>query len=115
MVDLNGPKASGAISALDSSFADRIITVTGDVGEEATADLYVAAVMKKWGRLDISVQCAGINMKRAPLMDVPVEVLDQIWRINVRGGESGSHTRGRSVIQASEDSSIGTEDFLTEI
>ncbi|ORY21039.1 3-oxoacyl-ACP reductase [Naematelia encephala] len=85
MVDLNESTLSSAVSSLRSSFSDRIISITGDVSEEATADSYVAAVMKKWGRLDVSVQCAGINMKRAPVMEVSVEVLDRIWRVNVRG------------------------------
>ena len=87
MVDLNDSALSTAIASLPSSSGDRVISTTGDVSEEATADSYVSAVMQRWGRLDISVQCAGINMKRAPVMEVPVDVLDRIWRVNVRGGE----------------------------
>lgn len=91
LVDLNETTLSSAVSSLPKSFADRIVSIAGDVGEEATADSYVEAVIEKWGRLDISVQCAGINMKRAPMMEVPVDVLDRIWRVNVRGGKFRLH------------------------
>jgi 3-oxoacyl-[acyl-carrier protein] reductase len=58
--------------------------VAGDVGDEETATRLVAAAEKKWGRLDLLVNNAGIG-PRGLLEETAPADFDAVFRTNVRG------------------------------
>lgn len=61
--------------------------VTGDIGEVADADAMVAAAVGSYGRLDILVNNAAApqGLDRREIGQVPVEVFDEVIRVNLRG------------------------------
>lgn len=61
--------------------------VTGDIGEVSDADAMVAAAVAAHGRLDILVNNAAApqGLDRREIAQVPVEVFDEVVRINLRG------------------------------
>lgn len=62
-------------------------SATGDVGEVADADRMVAEAVERYGRLDILVNNAAApqGLDRREIAQVPVEVFDEVIRINLRG------------------------------
>lgn len=62
-------------------------SVTGDIGDVADADAMVAAAVAAHGRLDILVNNAAApqGLDRREIAQVPVEVFDEVIRINLRG------------------------------
>ncbi len=61
-----------------------IVTLTGSIAEEETAQRSVALARNTFGGLDILVNNAGRTMNR-PLIDMTVEDWDGIMAINARG------------------------------
>ena len=70
-------------SALRAKGAE-VVTVAGDVGEEADAAAMVAAAVERFGRLDLLVNNAGIGPK-GPLEETDPATFDRVFRTNVRG------------------------------
>jgi 3-oxoacyl-[acyl-carrier protein] reductase len=70
-------------SALRSKGVE-VVTVAGDVGEEADAAAMVAAAVERFGRLDLLVNNAGIGAK-GPLEETDPATFDRVFRTNVRG------------------------------
>lgn len=70
-------------AALRAKGAD-VVTVAGDVGEEADVAAMTAAALGHFGRLDLLVNNAGIGPK-GPLEDTEPAVFDRAFRTNVRG------------------------------
>ncbi len=62
-------------------------SVTGDIGEVADAQAMVAEAVTAHGRLDILVNNAAApqGLDRREIAQVPVEVFDEVIRINLRG------------------------------
>ena len=58
---------------------------SADVAVEADARRYVAATVKQFGGVDILFANAGIEGKVCPLVDLPLEVFEEVWAVNVRG------------------------------
>jgi NAD(P)-dependent dehydrogenase (short-subunit alcohol dehydrogenase family) len=60
---------------------------TGDIGVEADARGMVEAAVERHGRLDVLVNNAAApqGLDRQDIEDVPVEVWDEVLRINARG------------------------------
>ena len=61
------------------------ISVIGDVSKEATANSAVEKGVKKYNKIDILVNNAGIGGINQPLWDLPVDELDRVYAINLRG------------------------------
>jgi 3-oxoacyl-[acyl-carrier protein] reductase len=59
----------------------------GDIGDEGDAEQMVAEAVKRHGRLDVLVNNAAAPQgpDRADIEDVPVDVWDQVIRVNLRG------------------------------
>ncbi|GAA5831111.1 hypothetical protein JCM11251_005148 [Rhodosporidiobolus azoricus] len=87
LVDLSPSGLSAACDSLSSSGFDasRVLTVSGDVGQEAAAQEYVEKTVEKWGRLDVSVQCAGISPPLTDVVDTTAEQWDKVIHVNLRG------------------------------
>jgi len=61
------------------------ISVIGDVSKESTANSAVEKGIKKYNKIDILVNNAGIGGINQPLWDLPVDELDRVYAINLRG------------------------------
>ncbi len=61
--------------------------VVGDIGEVADADAMVAGAVAAHGRLDILVNNAAApqGLDRREIAQVPVDVFDEVVRVNLRG------------------------------
>jgi len=59
--------------------------LAGDVAEEADVERAVQAVVEQWGRLDVLVNNAGILGTPGNLWETPVEEMDRVYRVNLRG------------------------------
>jgi len=68
------------IEALDR----QTLRVTSDVCDRASLQALCAAVLARFGKVDILVNCAGI-IKRAPTLDVPEEEWSGILNTNLTG------------------------------
>jgi NAD(P)-dependent dehydrogenase (short-subunit alcohol dehydrogenase family) len=62
----------------------RIDVVAGDIGRAETSQRMVAAAVKRFGRVDVLVNSAGVFAAR-PFLDYGEEELDAFYRINLRG------------------------------
>ncbi|BGP24003.1 3-alpha(or 20-beta)-hydroxysteroid dehydrogenase [Rhodotorula toruloides] len=85
IVDLTSSALSHAVSLLPSSDHSRILTYAGDVSSASTAPAYVAKTVEKWGRVDVSVQCAGISLPSKNVVDMDVDEFDKTISVNLRG------------------------------
>lgn len=61
------------------------ISIIGDVSEESTANSAVEKGVSKYNKIDILVNNAGIGGINNPLWDLPVDELDRVYAINLRG------------------------------
>ena len=61
------------------------ISVIGDVSEESTANSALEKGVSKYNKIDILVNNAGIGGINKPLWDLPVDELDRVYAINLRG------------------------------
>ena len=61
------------------------ISVIGDVSKESTGNLAVEKGVKKYNKIDILVNNAGIGGINQQLWNLPVDELDRVYAINLRG------------------------------
>jgi carbohydrate kinase (thermoresistant glucokinase family) len=71
-------------ATLIESRGRKALRLTSDVGDRATLDALLEETVKAWGKVDILVNCAG-KIKRAPTLDFPEDVWDDIMDTNVNG------------------------------
>lgn len=57
---------------------------TADVGDKASVDAGIAAVVAAMGAPDIVVNNAGWTHRNQPMMDVDEETFDKVFRVNVK-------------------------------
>jgi NAD(P)-dependent dehydrogenase (short-subunit alcohol dehydrogenase family) len=60
----------------------KVVTVAGDITEEAFNARLVDLALEKFGRLDVAFLNAGIGGTLAPTHDYPTEMFEKIMRIN---------------------------------
>ncbi|GAA5820460.1 hypothetical protein JCM3770_003387 [Rhodotorula araucariae] len=88
LVDLRADALAAAVASLGLSEAEaaaRVLTVAGDVADEATAEAYANETAARFGRVDVSVQCAGISPPACDVVDLDVDEWDRTIRVNLRG------------------------------
>jgi carbohydrate kinase (thermoresistant glucokinase family) len=71
-------------AALIESRGRKALRLTSDVGDRATLERLLDETVTAWGKVDILVNCAG-KIKRAPTVDFPEDVWDDIMDTNVTG------------------------------
>ncbi|BCP52068.1 short-chain dehydrogenase [Kaistia sp. 32K] len=81
ILDQDGARAE----ALAAELGDRALAVAADVTEPAAVDKALAAVVARFGRIDVLFNNAGISGTPAPVYDLPLEEWDRVIRINLRG------------------------------
>lgn len=65
----------------------RALAVLGDIGDERESQAMVDAAVRQFGRLDILVNNAAApqGLDRNLIEEIPIEVFDEVLRINLRG------------------------------
>jgi 3-oxoacyl-[acyl-carrier protein] reductase len=85
MVAANHRSDSPELAELAEKHSGRLVTVAGDIGEEAAAEELVAAAREFGGRLDALVHNAAVT-RDGPLVRMSVEDWDEVLRVGLRGG-----------------------------
>src|SRR6266702_4681197 len=62
----------------------RALRLTSDVADRSTLEALLAGTVQEFGKVDILINCAG-KIKRAPTVDFPEDVWDDIMDTNVTG------------------------------
>ena len=81
VADIDG---AGAEETVRSIAGERAAAVVGDVSQRADAKRYVDAAVERFGRLDVLVNCAGLEGFSASL-DTSDEHWDRMIAVNARG------------------------------
>jgi 3-oxoacyl-[acyl-carrier protein] reductase len=78
--------ASGAAAEIEGE-GGRAMAVVCDVGDSAGPDAMAAAVLERFGRIDVLVNNAGYftQIVKRPFDELTVEEWDEAYRVNVRG------------------------------
>jgi carbohydrate kinase (thermoresistant glucokinase family) len=84
-------------AALIESRGRKALRLTSDVGNRATLQTLLDETVKAWGKVDILVNCAG-KIKRAPTVDFPEDVWDDIMDTNVNGTLRACQIFGRHML-----------------
>ena len=84
IVDIDGELGEQSASELSARGAQTKLIV-GDVSEQATAEQATAAAQAEWGRIDILVNNAGITGIDGSIWELPIDEMDRVYRINLRG------------------------------
>lgn len=69
---------------LKSAGAEDVLVHPGDVGEAATTEAFMGAVLDRWGRLDALINNAGIGIMK-PVEELTDEDFDAVIRTNLTG------------------------------
>lgn len=62
----------------------KAVAYLGDVSTESNAEACVQAALAEWGRLDVLVNNAGVFLATGETQDFPVEIFDEMIRMNIR-------------------------------
>ncbi len=60
------------------------LAVGVDVGDKASVDGMVSAAVRKFGRIDVQLNAAGV-IKRCPVLEMPAEEWERVIRVNLTG------------------------------
>jgi NAD(P)-dependent dehydrogenase (short-subunit alcohol dehydrogenase family) len=75
---------AGALGVAAGELGDAALPIEGDVASERDALAAVAAVDDRWGRLDMLVNCAGIDRPKR-LLDLSEEHYDRVVDVDLKG------------------------------
>jgi len=82
--DRDGAAVAAVAAALRKSGAE-VMDAEVDVTDETRVAGHVATALKRFGRLDVAVNNAGVCHELMPLVDTPLEVFERMMAINARG------------------------------
>jgi 3-oxoacyl-[acyl-carrier protein] reductase len=80
--DANGERIAGEIERAQGQ--GTAFYVHGDVSANAAMAALAKATLDRFGRIDIMVNNAGTTHKNGPMLDVPEEVFDRVFAVNVK-------------------------------
>ena len=83
-VDVKSDELASAMKAVAATYEVETLAFTGDISDEATVRSLTAETLKKWGRIDVLVNNAGIR-KIAPVWDTSTAMWDEIHNANLKG------------------------------
>jgi len=76
----------------------KTLRLSSDVGERGTLETLLAAVLERFGKVDILVNCAG-TIKRTPTLDMPEAEWTNILNTNLTGTLRASQVFGRHMLE----------------
>jgi NAD(P)-dependent dehydrogenase (short-subunit alcohol dehydrogenase family) len=76
----------------------RSLRVASDVADRASLNSLLSAAVQEFGKVDILINCAG-KTKRAPTIDYPQDVWDDIIATNLTGTLWGCQVFGKHMIE----------------
>jgi NAD(P)-dependent dehydrogenase (short-subunit alcohol dehydrogenase family) len=76
----------------------RSLRLTSDVGDRASLQALLDETVKAFGKVDILINCAG-KIKRAPTVDFPEEMWNDIMDTNVTGTLRACQIFGRHMLE----------------
>jgi 3-oxoacyl-[acyl-carrier protein] reductase len=91
----NTEDADNVISAITDQ-GGQALAIKLDVGDETAVAAALDRVEETFGGIDVVVNAAGI-MPLSPIIDLDLEVLDQIYRTNIRGTFAVSQQAARRI------------------
>jgi 3-oxoacyl-[acyl-carrier protein] reductase len=91
----NTEEAENVVTAI-SRKGGQAVAIKLDVADEAAVAAAFDQVEERFGGIDVVVNAAGI-MPLAPIVDLDVEVLDRVYRTNIRGAFAVSQQAARRV------------------
>jgi NAD(P)-dependent dehydrogenase (short-subunit alcohol dehydrogenase family) len=84
LVSRNGDEAKATAEKLTSEYDCKATGLAADVSKQAEMEAMAAACLEEFGRIDILINSAGINI-RGPIDEVSYEEFSEVQRINVDG------------------------------
>ncbi len=84
LVSRNGDEAKATAEKLASEYDCKAIGFAADVSKQAEMEAMADACLEEFGRIDILINSAGINI-RGPIDEVSYEEFAEVQRINVDG------------------------------
>jgi 2-deoxy-D-gluconate 3-dehydrogenase len=103
VVDRDLKAAQAAVAKLGGE--SKGIACGADVGSEAEIEAACDAVMARFGRIDVLVNCAGIAIRR-PAVELPLADWDKVIAVNMTGSFLFSRAVARRMIEKGEGGSI---------
>lgn len=91
--DRSLPAAEAAARAMDAS-GERVMPLALDVGRKADFEAALAAVLERWGDLQVLVNNAAVT-RATPVMEISPEEFAEVVNINLGGTFSGCQVIGR--------------------
>ena len=83
-------RRTGLIEALASELGPNAIAVTMDVSREADVAWLFEEALISFGKIDVWINNAGVGVI-GPFTDIPLEDLERMVEVNVKGTLNGSH------------------------
>ncbi len=87
LVDLKESALEAAAASLKG--LGEVLTIAADVSSQDDTRAYVAATVKRFGRIDVFFNNAGIEGRVAPLVEQKIEDFDRVIAVNLRGSFLG--------------------------
>ena len=100
---LPGGQRAEAVAAQIAAFPTPGLAVAGDVSKRADVESVVAATVAKFGRLDVAVNNAGIEINK-PFLDVADEEWNRVINVNLFGAYLVSQVCCRQMVKQSSGS-----------
>lgn len=85
IVDVDEAALAAVAERIQKAEGDRVAYHVADVSDPAQTRAYVERTVERFGGVDVLFANAGLEGKFKPLVDYPVEELDRLLRVNVRG------------------------------
>lgn len=89
LIDIDGPGVDAVATRLRAQGAS-VFTGVADVTDGAAARDMVAAIVAKWGRIDVVMPCSGISVG-GTVATIDEELWDKVFAINVKGSYLWMH------------------------
>lgn len=99
LVDLAQSDLEQAISTFTPDERERCELMVADVTSEEATEKYIAKALERWGRLDISVQNAGIASERVSILETETNLWKRFMDVNALGVFLGIKHSGRAMMK----------------
>lgn len=90
---------SGAEKKVADGLGDRAVPVSVDVSAPDSVEALVGTAVRRFGRLDVMCNNAGVSGDIAPTADASVANWERIFGINARGAFLGAHHAATAMLQ----------------